>query len=79
MSYAANHQPGRERRWARSQLSRVELFDDLDDAKRACDRWRRTGCRQSITELETGERWVRFDSDGEWIPAGSHTRYQRDD
>jgi hypothetical protein len=45
------------------------MFDDLDDAKRACDRWQRTGCRQSITEVETGKRWIRIDIDGEWSPA----------
>jgi hypothetical protein len=49
---------------------RVALFDDLDDAKRARDRWRRVGCRQSITEVETGRRWVRVDIDGEWNRAG---------
>ena len=69
-SYAARHWPGQETQPpARKQVGRVEMFDDLDDAKRACDRWQRTGCRQSITEVETGKRWIRIDIDGEWSPA----------
>jgi hypothetical protein len=68
--YAAQHRPARPRHLA--WRVRTELFDDLDEAKRACDWWRRRGCRQSITEVETEQRWVRYGGD-EWIRHDSET------
>lgn len=66
--FTVQHNAGRS--WGRrpGALDRLERFNDLDDAKRACDRWRRTGCIQSITEVTSGACWVRIDIDGEWSP-----------
>ena len=47
-------------------LNRREQFDDLDEAKRACNRWQRSECRQAIVDTSTGQRWIRIDSDSEW-------------
>ena len=49
-------------------LNRRERFDDLQDAMRACDRWQRSECRQSIVDTSTGQRWIRRDDDREWTP-----------
>ena len=62
--YIANHSSGGLR--GRHGDARREEFDDLDQAKQACDRWQRAGCRQAIDEVSTGRRWVRLDSDPEW-------------
>jgi hypothetical protein len=47
-------------------MDRLEQFDHLEEAKRACDRWQRSECKQAIVDMSTGERWIRIDDDREW-------------
>ena len=60
--YIAEHRAGPPRGRPRG-LDHIEEFDELEDAKRACDRWQRSECKQSILDMSTGERWIRIDSD----------------
>jgi hypothetical protein len=66
--YIAEHKAGPPRGRPRG-IDRRERFDDLEEAKRACDRWQRSECKQAIVDTSTGERWIRIDRDREWNPA----------
>jgi hypothetical protein len=63
--YIAEHLAGPPR-GRRRGLDHLEQFDDLEDAKRACDRWQRPDCKQAIVATSTGERWIRIGVDREW-------------
>jgi len=63
--YIAEHRAGPPR-GRRRGLDHREQFDALEDAKRACDRWQRSDCKQAILDVSTGERWIRIDVDREW-------------
>ena len=63
--YIAEHRAGPPRGRPRG-LDHREQFDELEEAKRACDRWQRSDCKQAILDLSTGERWIRIDVDREW-------------
>ena len=63
--YIAEHQAGSQRGRPRG-LDHREQFTEFDDAKRACDRWQRSDCKQAILDVSTGERWIRIDVDREW-------------
>ena len=62
--YIAEHRAGPQGR--PKGINRSEQFDDLEEAKRACNRWQRSECKQAIVDTSTGERWIRIDSDREW-------------
>ena len=63
--YIAEHRAGPPRGRPKG-VDRVELFDQLEEAKRACDRWQRSECKQAIVDVSTGQRWIRIDDDREW-------------
>ena len=63
--YIAEHKAGPPRGKPRG-IDRLERFDDLEEAKRACDRWQRSECTQAIVDTSTGQRWIRIDDDREW-------------
>jgi len=66
--YIAEHKAGPPRGRSKG-LDRLEQFDHLEEAKRACDRWQRSECKQAIVDISTGERWIRIDDDREWNPS----------
>ena len=70
--YIAEHRAGPPRGRPRG-LDHREQFDELEDAKKACDRWQRSGCKQAILDTSTGERWIRIDVDREWSAAAPAT------
>ena len=67
--YIAEHRAGPPRKFGSPRgLDRLEQFVHLEEAKRACDRWQRSDCKQAIVDMSTGQRWIRIADDREWNP-----------